>query len=490
MQVTHRYWATVGLASFLAVAGLIVAQPVLVVGAAVLGVWLVVQQAVFVRTVIRARDHLTVNQSVVRDQVVTDDDVPVVLEATLSSRFGRRPVQIDIESTLPPGTMHTARMDRRLTLNGETHDATTTFTVKTPVAGLVDFDPPQVTVTSGDGLFKSTFPALTDTTPSLTVVPRRPRRLHVGQGGDEIVAAFGNTKTGDLGTGLEPGNIREYVPGDTVRQIDWKATARSTSPHVREFEEETDRQTVVIVDQRESMATGTDGETKLDYARQLALAFVDHARSNTEPIGFSGIGDDGVTHHQPTATTAETYARIQTALHDMTPTAENDSRHVQHGPTLTAPRDARQTADHLTATDSKFAEQLQPYFEASKTYVQRVTSDPLYKTVQSELAGRQRTVTAVVVTDDRRRAEIRETVQLARTYQGEVLVFLAPTVLFEQDGLTDLDAAYDRYADFEAFRQNLSRLDRVSAYELAPGDRLETVLATQSTAAAQTPSQP
>lgn len=481
MQVTRRYWAGTGLAGLLAVAGVVAAQPLLVVGAAVLGAWLVVQQALFVSTVRRIRDQLVVSQSVARDRVLANDDLHIVLEATLPTDLGNRQSQLEITAALPSAITHPDVADRRVILGEGTTDATTTVTVETPVAGHFEFEPSEVTIYGPDGLFHSTFQAPTDTTPAVTVVPRRPRNLHVGQGGDQIVSAFGNHKTGEFGLGLEPGEVREYVPGDTIRQIDWKATARSTSPHVREFEEETDRQTIITFDQRASMATGAEGETKLDYARQVALAFVDHAQSNHEPIGFYGIGDGGITTREPSDVAADTYARIQTALHDMTPTG-HQTRMDHRGPALTAPHAARQTADRLETTDSSFASQLQPYFEASQTYIQRVNSDPLYKTVQSELAGGEGTVTAIVVTDDRHRAEVRETVKLARKYRGDVLVFITPTVLFEREGLTDIDVAYNRYADFEDFRRDLTRLEQVSAYEIAPGDRLEALLASQSAA--------
>lgn len=57
-----------------------------------------------------------------------------------------------------------------------------------------------------------------------------------------------------------------------------------------------------------------------------------------------------------------------------------------------------------------------------------------------------------------------------------MLVFLAPTVLFEEGGLSDVGNAYERYRDFERFRRQLARLDRVSAFEMGPGDRLTTIL--------------
>jgi len=480
MQVTRRYWAGAGLASLLAVTALVYAQPLLMGGAAALGAWLLIQQVLFLKTVLHVNSDLQVTQSVARDRLLADNNTTVVVEATRPSALGSVPAEIDIEAELPPGLTQTDQSARQLRSEENTAEASTTFTVSVPVAGQFELDRPTVTVTDSQGLFQTMFPAPTAETPSITAIPRRPRDLHVGQGGDEVVSAFGDHKTGEFGLGLDPGEIREYMPGDTARQIDWKATARSASPHVREFEEESDRQTVVFLDHRHAMQTGPAGKTKLEYLRQVALAFVDNAQSNRDPIGLYTVGDEGITSRHPVATQPETYPQLETRLHDITPTRAPSQ--TDHSTAPSPPREVRQATNRLSATDSTFATRLQPYFDASQTYVQRITSQPLYKTVRTQLTTRETTVSAIVLTDDQYRGEVRETVKLARKHRGEVMVFLAPTVLFEQDGLTDIDHAYDRYTDFETFRRSLTRLDGVAAFEIAPGDRLDALLATQTAA--------
>ncbi len=59
------------------------------------------------------------------------------------------------------------------------------------------------------------------------------------------------------GRGLNFEEIRDYRSGDDVRQIDWKVTARLQKPHVRVFNEERDRQALLVVDQRLSMFFGS-----------------------------------------------------------------------------------------------------------------------------------------------------------------------------------------------------------------------------------------
>ena len=59
------------------------------------------------------------------------------------------------------------------------------------------------------------------------------------------------------GRGLDFDELRAYQPGDDVRDIDWKVTARMRRPHVRVYTEERDRPTLLLVDQRVNMFFGS-----------------------------------------------------------------------------------------------------------------------------------------------------------------------------------------------------------------------------------------
>ncbi|WP_027581026.1 DUF58 domain-containing protein [Bradyrhizobium sp. Ai1a-2] len=72
------------------------------------------------------------------------------------------------------------------------------------------------------------------------------------------------------GRGLNFEEIRDYRPGDDVRSIDWKVTARLQKPHVRVFNEERDRQALLVVDQRLSMFFGSRLAMKSVTAAQAA----------------------------------------------------------------------------------------------------------------------------------------------------------------------------------------------------------------------------
>ena len=68
-----------------------------------------------------------------------------------------------------------------------------------------------------------------------------------------------------------PARLRDYAQGDSVREVDWKATARRTRPVTRVMESERSQSILICVDAGRSMAAQVDGLTKLDHAVNAAL---------------------------------------------------------------------------------------------------------------------------------------------------------------------------------------------------------------------------
>ncbi len=67
----------------------------------------------------------------------------------------------------------------------------------------------------------------------------------------------GNYHSPFRGQGLEFDSVREYVPGDDIRTIDWRVTARTGSPHIKIYKEEKQRDTILCVDMNSTMRFGT-----------------------------------------------------------------------------------------------------------------------------------------------------------------------------------------------------------------------------------------
>jgi len=74
------------------------------------------------------------------------------------------------------------------------------------------------------------------------------------------------------GPGSEPGESREYQPGDDVRRMDWAVTARMTHPHVRQMIADRELETWMVVDMSASLDFGTTVCEKRDLAVAAAAA--------------------------------------------------------------------------------------------------------------------------------------------------------------------------------------------------------------------------
>lgn len=73
------------------------------------------------------------------------------------------------------------------------------------------------------------------------------------------------------GAGTEFDSLREYVPGDDVRAIDWRSTARTNTVVVKTWRPERDRHVLIVIDSGRLSAGRIADETRLDYAMDAAL---------------------------------------------------------------------------------------------------------------------------------------------------------------------------------------------------------------------------
>lgn len=469
MRPRRRWWIVAGLGAFLAAWAVVLVDPVALAGAVGVGGWLLAQQYRFVRATGRTVDALSIGHSPVRTLATAGDEASMTLVA---SADGDLPVHATIEPAVPPGVDGTPSA---LHMSVGDQSGVGGYDVRWAVAGDHTFDPPTVRMRDEWGLFETTTRLGSSTT--VSVDPRAPRDVHVGEGGDQAATAFGEHAAGPLASGIEPSSVRPYVPGDAVRQIDWKATARLGEPHVREFVGETDRVTLLFLDHRTSMADGQPGQRKLDFLRQVGLAFVDSARELSDPLGCFTVGDEGLTNGADPGANADHQQTVRQTIEDLEPMGGREPS----SPTVAASAARAQRVRSRLEDGSPFARRLRPFLASPDAYVERVSGQPLFRAVESVTARLGGTTWTVLLTDDTGRTELRETVKVASRTQGGVLVFLTPSVLFDADAVDAVDAAYEEYVDFEAFRRELASYPEVWAFEVGPGDRLSSVLAAGET---------
>lgn len=102
---------------------------------------------------------------------------------------------------------------------------------------------------------------------------------------------LGDMKRRRRGHGTDFASLREYVSGDDVRNVDWKATARRDRPVVRNYEVEQEQTLMVLVDAGRMMVSDLEGLTRFEHALNAALALVLTGLHRNDQVGFGIFAD-------------------------------------------------------------------------------------------------------------------------------------------------------------------------------------------------------
>ena len=93
------------------------------------------------------------------------------------------------------------------------------------------------------------------------------------------------------GFSVEFADHREYVAGDDLKFLDWYVYARTDHYYIKRYEEETNLRTYILLDRSASMAFGTQGMTKWDYACFLATCLSYLMIKQQDAVGLALFGD-------------------------------------------------------------------------------------------------------------------------------------------------------------------------------------------------------
>ena len=93
------------------------------------------------------------------------------------------------------------------------------------------------------------------------------------------------------GRGMNFDEVREYVPGDEVRAIDWNVTARAGRPFIKKFTEERELTIVLLVDVSASGNFGSGKHSKRQMAAELASVLAFSAIRNNDKVGLVLFSD-------------------------------------------------------------------------------------------------------------------------------------------------------------------------------------------------------
>jgi len=129
-------------------------------------------------------------------------------------------------------------------------------------------------------------------------VLKRVRRIEISTRKIVETMLAGQYHTRFKGQGMQFSDFREYYPGDDIRHIDWKVTARTQSAHVKKFEEERDLTVYLLVDVSSSRDFGSGDKTKGDALAEVCAMLAFAAVRNNDRVGLI-LFSDRIEKHVP-----------------------------------------------------------------------------------------------------------------------------------------------------------------------------------------------
>lgn len=119
----------------------------------------------------------------------------------------------------------------------------------------------------------------------VTAIMEKVRQIELRTRGLVAGSMAGGYRAAFRGRGIDFDNVREYMPGDEVRTIDWNVTARTGHPFVKQFREERELTLMLLVDVSGSGDFGSTAVRKRERAAELACVLAMSAIKNRDQVG-------------------------------------------------------------------------------------------------------------------------------------------------------------------------------------------------------------
>jgi uncharacterized protein (DUF58 family) len=138
-----------------------------------------------------------------------------------------------------------------------------------------------------------------------------------------VVEGFlsGGHRSPYFGQSVEFARHREYVPGDDIRRVDWKVWSKTDKYYLKQYEEETNLRTTLVVDVSESMQFGTGELDKYEYACRIAASLAYLLLKQSDAVGLCTF-DEAIRSRVEQSSKLNHLSALLAALHTAKPQAK------------------------------------------------------------------------------------------------------------------------------------------------------------------------
>ncbi len=112
------------------------------------------------------------------------------------------------------------------------------------------------------------------------------KKIHIKSSRTVNTLMAGQYRSVFRGSGIEFEEVREYSPGDEIKSIDWKVSARLGRPFIKLYREERESIVMLLIDMSGSLRFGTFSGMKLDKAAEVASVLAFSAIKNNDKVGI------------------------------------------------------------------------------------------------------------------------------------------------------------------------------------------------------------
>lgn len=185
-----------------------------------------------------------------------------------------------------PHPLHVVAGNNRTVQHAEVgHETSWSFAVGCPDHGRFDLGQAMVRFWDRSGLWvretRIAEPLTIAVYPAVQPLLHVPQPLHTQ-------SSFGNYVSARLGEGIEPGELRPFAPGDRVRRINWRATARRGELYVTRFQEERNADIVLLLDTLSDC--GAPPHSTLDQSVRAVASLAQAYLARRDRVGFLEFG--------------------------------------------------------------------------------------------------------------------------------------------------------------------------------------------------------